>query len=90
MSKFGSDLSQVIFDQDIFIFFTPKSSCKFSKKDQETFWNTLSFDLKKDLLNIESFKESDSLDCFLKKNFECVPKPFWSPSGSVFFLDPSH
>jgi hypothetical protein len=53
-SKSGSNLSQVIFDPERLTSFTLRSSSKFSKKDQEIFWKTLTCDLKKGLLNTES------------------------------------
>lgn len=46
-SKYGSDLSQVIFDPKSSSPLTPRNSQSFSRKDQKISWNTLSPDLKK-------------------------------------------
>lgn len=55
-SKFGSYLIQVVFDPKYLSPITPRKSSSFSRRYQKLFWDTLSPDLKKELLIPETPK----------------------------------
>ena len=52
-SKSNSDLSQIIFYQEIFNTYIPRNISIFSKEEREEFWNSLTTQLKEQLKHIE-------------------------------------
>jgi len=66
-SKSESDLSQIVLDPKLFNPITPKGFSNFSAKGQKLFWDTLSLDLKKELL-IERHINSQSPKFIIKKS----------------------
>ena len=71
-SKSKSNLSQIVFD--------PKIFSNFFAKDQKIFWDTLSPDLKKELL-IKSPISGKSPKFIVKTKFEFFSQPLFSATS---------
>ena len=79
-SKSESDSSQIVLDPGLLNPITPKNLSNFWAKDQKLFLDTLSRDLKKDLL-IESPINSQSPNFFVKSKFEFFNQPLLSATS---------
>ena len=87
-SKSDSDLSQIVFDIEIFNTLIPTISSHFSKKDKEEFWNTLTNRLKEQLEHIQNLQDSDPLDFIIKKKLETQVQDIKTPSKLIPLKSP--
>ena len=81
-AKSESHLDHIIFYPKHLVPITPKTFSKYSTKDQKLFWDTLSPDLKKELL-IESPIHSKFSIFFVKSKFESISQPLFSVNSPI-------